>query len=269
VLGGRGVALGKGRRRRFRVRGGKVNDMVDIDAAEEPSRREVSSSGGLLSGGIEVPCAGSWQSCRAALPLLPFPFLPARLSSFIDAAAHGVAAAVPNLLRLLRRQIDDAPLPFPTFPAVARRSNDARRWDRRKPVAHPWMGAAFGAHALGTGRPVSGGVRRCGKKKTVNPYATVPSRRRTPVRIALSGNERDTSHLRAASAEAEDGVAPVPRRRCTAVRSPPSSSPPRRPPRALGPNPSRARRGRAGATRRDGGSPAWRRCRRRPRRRRP
>jgi hypothetical protein len=77
--------------------------MVGTDAAAEPSRREVSSSGGLLSGGIEVPCAGSWLSCRAAPPLLPFPFLPVRLSSFIDAAARGVAAVVPNLLRLLRR----------------------------------------------------------------------------------------------------------------------------------------------------------------------
>jgi hypothetical protein len=94
----------------------ELNGIVGTGAAAEPSRREVSSSGGLFSGGIEVPCAGSWLSCRAAPPLLPFPFLPARLSSFIDAAARGVAAAVPNLLRLLRQQIDDTPLLFPNLP---------------------------------------------------------------------------------------------------------------------------------------------------------
>jgi hypothetical protein len=58
---------------------------------------------------------------------------PHPLLFLIDAAARGVAAVVPNLLRLLRRQIDDAPIPFLSFPAVARRCNDGRKWGHRRP----------------------------------------------------------------------------------------------------------------------------------------
>jgi hypothetical protein len=47
------------------------------------------------------------------------------------------------------------------------------------------MGAAFGAHTLGTGHPVSGGVRRCEPKKgkSIRHYP-VACRWCTPVRIA-------------------------------------------------------------------------------------
>jgi hypothetical protein len=59
-------------------------------------------------------------------------------------------------------------------------------------VAHPWMGAGFGAHALGTGRPVCGGVRRCGQKNgKCERHRPVAFAYRTPVRIALSPGGRD------------------------------------------------------------------------------
>jgi hypothetical protein len=70
-------------------RGGEVG----TGAAEEPSRREVSISCGLLSGGIEVPCVGSWPSSRAAPPLLPAAERFRLLEPFLARRLHRQGAA--------------------------------------------------------------------------------------------------------------------------------------------------------------------------------
>jgi hypothetical protein len=100
----------------------------------------------------------------------PLP-LPGGEAFFIDAAAHRVAAAVPNL-------------PFPILPC--RGAEEQRRTEVGPPqaVAHPWMSVGFGAHALERGVPYAVAYVGAGKNDKCERHRPIAFAYRTPVRIA-------------------------------------------------------------------------------------